>query len=177
MTTTPANANKSTVSISCTGAENIQKMEKILKDSTLTYTSSENNGTTVYVVEVNDEEYANLESIISREQFKENVVALGNGILNGAIGSISFVGKNILAPTVKVGAKVGSSAARIVAETGVKSVVGTFNAVAEQTSTAYENIKADSEVAQAKDTISGAFKKIGGFLGFKPSGNGISISK
>ena len=175
MATTPA--NKSTVSISCSGADNIQKMDKILKESNLNYTENKNNDTVVYAVEVNDEELSNLESIISREQFKENVAALGNGILNGAIGGISFVGKNILAPSVKVGAKVGSSAARIVAETGVKSIVGTFNAVAEQTAVAYQNIKADAEVAQAKNTITCAFKKVGGILGFKPSGNGISMTK
>ena len=177
MTTNAPVNNKTTVSITCAGSENIKKMDKILKEAGLNYTSTENNDSTVYSVEVTDEEYANLESIISREQFKENVSALGNGILNGAIGGISFVGKNILAPSVKVGAKVGSSAARIVAETGVKSVVGTFNAVAEQTAVAYKNIKDDAEVAQAKGTITGAFKKIGGILGFKPSGNGISMTK
>lgn len=174
-TTTPV--NKSTVSITCTSNENIKKMEKLLNESSLNYTSTENNGTAIYVVEVNDEEYENLEAIIAREQFKENICNLGNGIIDGAIGGVSFIGKNIVAPTVKVGAKVGTSAVRIVAETGVKSVVGTFNAVAEQTATAYNNIKADAEVAQAKDTVVGAFKKIGGVLGFKPSGNGISISR
>lgn len=102
--------------------------------------------------------------------FKYGVSKVIGALVSSAATVIDFTAKNIVAPTIKQGAKLGISAVRTGIETGVLVGAQTFNSLAHGVSDSKKFFRENPDCQEAKRHVLGLGKALLGMFGSSTSG-------
>lgn len=156
--------------------EDIGKINKMLAELNLHPQSStlQSDGSMLYTLSLTDEEYDSLNSAMLRANLKQGVVKLLSGTAKAGIAVAEYGCKEVIAPTVKIGAITAFNAGRIALETGIIAGSGVVNALSREVDHTKENMANNEEYQQAKTSLKNAGKKMLNLFGIGSGGTTIT---
>jgi hypothetical protein len=148
----------------------VKTVKKILASQNISYTETPGTDSSVFVMDITDEQKESLEGAFTRHNLKTGLKKLVGTVAKGTINLTETLVTDVAVPIGAIGAKFGIAGTRIAIQGAIQGGAKVVNDVSDEYRVAKERFAEDDDCIRAKASLGKVSKKIGNILGFGGSG-------
>lgn len=150
--------------------DEVKTVKKILGRLNISYTEQPGDDSSVFVMDLTDDQKDSLEGALTRHNLKTSLKRLVGTVAKGTINLTEALVTDVAVPVGTIGAKFGIAGTRIAIQGAIQGGAKVVNDVASEYAVAKARFAEDEDCVKAKESLGKVTKKIGNFLGFGGSG-------